>query len=111
MTTTHEEISLELEQETNRCRMELVSLQSHYYKLIIQKLFIENLRKNENITLYSKVELKSMLHALEEIIDELEAESTIDGVQKYEMGNSLPFIDESLARVMKKYSFSGWEIN
>ena len=110
MRNIDEEISLKLERDTNRCRMELVSLQSRYYMLIIQKLFMENLKKHENIALYSKYEILDMLNNLETIVYDLETESTIDGLQKYEMSNSLPFIDESLQRIMDKYGFTGWEI-
>lgn len=111
MLTIDKEVSLELEHETNRCRMELVTLQSQYYMLIIQNIFIENLKKHENIELYSKNELLDMLKTLENIVYELEAESSIEGMQKYNMSNSLPFIDESLQRMMHKHGFSGWKIN
>lgn len=111
MTKIEEEIRLELEHSTNRCRMELVSIQTQYYVLIIQKLFLENLKRHENIELYSKNELLDMLKTLENIIYELESESTVDGMQKYTMSNSSPFIDEALKRVMDRYGFSGWNIH
>ena len=46
-----EKISAELEIQTNKCRMELVSLQAQYYMLIIKNLYIKYLKQYENIEL------------------------------------------------------------
>jgi len=111
MPSIDEKISAELEIQTNNCRMELVSLQAQYYMLIIKNLYMKYLKQYENIELYNKVELLEMLQVVENTVNELEMESMIDGTQKYDMRESLPFIEECMRRVMYRYGFSGWIIN
>lgn len=111
MVSIYEEVSLELELATNRCRMELVSVQAQYYMLIIQNLYLTYLKKYENIELYTKAELEEMLQVVENTVNELEIESTIDGEVKYDKRESLSFIQESISRVMDQYGFSGWIID
>ena len=111
MSNVDEEVSLELELATNRCRMELVSIQAQYYMLIIKGLYIKYLKQNENIEKFTKEELLEMLQAVENTVNDLETESLIDGTAKYDMRESLPFITECITRVMGKYGFVEWEIS
>ena len=110
MSSVDEELSLELSYKTNVCRMELVEIQSKYYMLIIKNLYLTFLRRNENIDLYSREELLDMLQMVENTVDELETESTIQGMQKYEITNSSVFIEQCMQRVMKHYNFSNWDL-
>ena len=110
MPTIDEEVSLELEHATNSCRMELVSTQAKYYMLIIKNLYMTYLKKYENIESYTKEELLEMLKIVENTVNELETESMIDGTRKYDMRESLEFIQECIHRVMVKYGFKNWVI-
>ena len=110
MSAIDEELSAELEIQTNNCRMELVGMQAQYYMLIIKNLYIKYLKQHESIELYSKDELLEMLQTVEETVNELETESMIDGTQKYDMRESFVFIEECMHRVMHRYGFSGWII-
>ena len=108
MSSIYEEISLELKHETNRCRMELVSMQDQYYMLMIKNLFVTYLKHNENIELYSKKEISEMMNFLGDTMEEIGVESRIDGTQKYDIKETWPFIQECMKRVMKKYGFTDW---
>ena len=110
MLSVDEKLSAQLEIQTNNCRMELVSLQAEYYMLIIKNLYLKYLKQYENIALYGENELLEMLLAVEDTVNELETESMIDGTQKYDMRESMPFIEECMYRVMHRYGFSGWII-
>lgn len=110
MPTIDEEVSLELEYATNRCRMELVSLQAQYYTFIIKSLYMTYLKQYEDIESFSKKELLEMLEYLEEVVGVVETESMIDGTQKYDVRESLPFIQECIHRVMDRYGFKDWVI-
>jgi hypothetical protein len=90
--------------------MELLNAQGKYFMLIMKNLFLTYLREYENIALYSKEELEDMLQTLENAVNELEQESNLYGEAKYDMKDSLPFIQESIGRVMQKYNFKGWVI-
>lgn len=110
MPSIDERLSAQLEAQANNCRMELLSLQAEYYMLIIKNLYMKYLKQYENIALYSEDELGEMLQAVEDTVNALETESMIDGTRKYDLRESLPFIEECMRRVMYKYGFSGWLI-
>jgi len=111
MLSIDEKVSTQLEIQTNNCRMQLLSLQAQYYMLIIKNLYMKYLKQYENIALYSEDELLEMLQTVEDTVNELETESMIDGTQKYDMRESLAFIEECMQRLMNRYGFSGWIIN
>lgn len=103
-----EEFALEIERATNSCRVELLSVQAKYYRLIIQGVFFRYFRMYERVELYSKEELHTILNALEDIIEQLETESSIDGTPKYDVLQSREFIYECMRRMIQKYNFSDW---
>jgi len=110
MPSIDEKLSAQLEVKTNNCRMELVSLQAEYYMLIIKSLYMKYLKQYESIEVYTNDELLEMLQTVEDTVNALETESMIDGTQKYDMRESMPFIEECMYRVMQSYGFSGWII-